>query len=185
MKQSLNTVKIILIALFLSSCGNSAIGKAQVSQRDVQHENSKPTSELIKIAYSVVVNESQKLPAACNIYVLRVLELMGFPTKPGFVANNFDVYAKKSFKNYRAVFFNDIANLKRHLWSYPERTGFILQWKRSKAAGHVAIVERVDDKLYIYQASLNKYHARINETTLENLLLVNEKKGLTVFSELQ
>ncbi len=180
----------LLILAILSSCdpnlSSSFLPKAQsqINQNKISQQNQNSTSNLIKMAYWVVINESAKLQAACNIYVMRVLESLGFNITQGFLANDFDLYAKKNIKNYKQVFFTETTELKRHLWSYPEREGFIIQWKRKNGPGHIAIVERVGDQLYAYQASLNRYHARINETNIETLLAMNGTKGLTVFSEI-
>lgn len=141
-------------------------------------------SNFIIAAYNTMVKEGKKIGPACNFYVGRVLEVLGFK-KVDFLANDFDVAAKKMFKNYKVFTFTNVTELKRHLWSYRDRTGFILQWERVGAPGHIAIVERVGETLYIYQASLNKYTARVDKTTLERLLLVNNNKGVRVYSDLE
>jgi hypothetical protein len=142
-----------------------------------------PASNFIIAAYNTMVNEGKKLGAACNFYLQGVLRSLGFKVE-GFLANDFDVAAKKMFKSYRVVTFTSASELKRHLWSYRQRTGFIFQWERSGGSpGHVGIVERVGEKLYIYQASLNKYTARVELTTLDKLLAVNGNRGLQVYSE--
>lgn len=150
----------------------------------VKKEESKSASNFIIAAYNTMINEGKKIGAACNFYLERVLEVMGFKTVD-FLANDFDVAAKKMFKSYKVFTFTTQAELKRHIWSYRERTGFIFQWERVGAPGHVAIVERVGETLYIYQASLNKYTARVEKTTLERLLQVNNNKGVRVYSDLQ
>jgi hypothetical protein len=141
-------------------------------------------SNFIIAAYKTMVSEGKKIGAACNFYLGRVLEVLGFKTVD-FLANDFDVAAKKMFKSYKVFKFTTATELKRHLWSYRERTGFIFQWERVGAPGHVAIIERVGETLYIYQASLNKYTARVEKTTLERLLQVNSHKGVRVYSDFQ
>lgn len=140
-------------------------------------------SSFIIVAYNTLVNEGKKLGAACNFYIQGVLKNLGFKVVD-FLANDFDAAAEKMFKTYRVVTFTNATELKRHIWSYRERTGFIFQWERPGGApGHVGIVERIGEKLYIYQASLNRYTARVEVTTLDRLLAVNDNRGLRVYSE--
>lgn len=145
-------------------------------------------SPFIKDAEWVMVHEGKKIGTPCNLYLLRVLEVAGFPNDD-FLANDFDIYAKKYFKSYKAVDFkndglgSEIARLKNHLWSYPERMPFIMQWSRSGVRGHIAILERIHDRLIIYQASLNKYTARKDQTTVQSLLSGFNRRTLTVYSE--
>lgn len=160
------------------------VKKEEPKKEEPKKEESKSASNFIIAAYNTMINEGKKIGAACNFYLERVLEVMGFKTVD-FLANDFDVAAKKMFKSYKVFTFTSQAELKRHLWSYRERTGFIFQWERVGAAGHVAIVERVGETLYIYQASLNKYTARVEKTTLERLLQVNNNKGVRVYSDFQ
>ncbi|MBC7458919.1 MAG: hypothetical protein H7235_11610 [Bdellovibrionaceae bacterium] len=141
-------------------------------------------SKFIIATYNTMVKEGEKIGAACNLYVERVLEVLGFKTVD-FLANDFDLAAQKMFKSYKVVMFTNVTELKRYLWSYRERTGFILQWERAMAPGHIAIVERVGETLYIYQASLNKYTARVEKTTYVRLLQVNNNRGVRVYSEFQ
>ncbi len=155
-----------------------------VKNQEIKKEEPKSASHFIIAAYNTMLKEGKKIGAACNFYLERVLQVMGFKTVD-FLANDFDLAAKKMFKSYKVFKFTTSAELKRHLWSYRERTGFILQWERTGAPGHVAIVERVGETLYIYQASLNKYTARLEKTTLERLLKVNNNKGVRVYSDLQ
>lgn len=134
--------------------------------------------------------EGKKIGTACNHFLQRVLVAMGFPNK-SFLANDFDNYAKQHFQKYRAVNFqsdatgSDRARLKQHLWSYPEGTAFILQWSRKNAHGHVAIVERINENLVIYQANLNRYTARKDQTTVDRLLSDRNRQVLTVYSEFE
>lgn len=146
-------------------------------------------SNVIEAADIVMRYEGQKLKTPCNYYLQRVLEVIGFPAKD-FLASEFYLYAKKYFKNYKAEKFvnntqgSDRGRLKKYLWSFPERTAFILQWSSSLLSphGHVAIVERVDQQLIIYQSSLNKYTARKDQTTVDRLLNGWARRELTVFS---
>lgn len=154
-------------------------------QQEQKKTEAVTASNMIIAAYNTATKEGKKIGAACNLYILRVLQVLGYKTVH-FLANDFDVAAPKIFKSYKVFKFTNTTELKRHLWSYRERTGFILQWERSGgSAGHVAIVERVGETLYIYQASLNKYTARVEKTTLERLLSVNSNKGVRVYSDFQ
>ncbi|MBC7742279.1 MAG: hypothetical protein H7061_08780 [Bdellovibrionaceae bacterium] len=146
-------------------------------------------SSIINNAEKVMVAEGKKLGTACNHYVGRVLEVSGF-IKKGFLANDFDGYAKKYISHYRAVDFDrtqsaaSAARLQDYIWSFPERTPFILQWSRGKSFGHIALMERVGDQLIIYQASLHKHTARKNLTTVKTLLTGYNRRTLTVYTEL-
>ncbi|AZZ37387.1 hypothetical protein CIK05_11485 [Bdellovibrio sp. qaytius] len=146
-------------------------------------------SKFIKTAFWVVQNEARKIGTPCNFYVSRVLELSGY-SDDGFLANDFDVYAKKHFSSYKNEIFNtanidsERIRLKRHIWSYPARTPFIFQWERSAPQpGHIAIVERIGDQLVVYQASLNKHIARREQTTIDRLLSHARSARMTVYSE--
>ena len=146
-------------------------------------------SRFIKVAFWVVQNEAKKIGTPCNFYVSRVLELTGY-SDDGFLANDFDIYAKKHFSSYKDEKFvstnlqSERLRLKRHLWSYPSRTPFILQWERqAPKPGHIAIVERVGDQLVIYQASLNRHIARREQTTIDRLLSASRAPRMTVYSE--
>lgn len=148
-------------------------------------------SRFIQVAYWVVQNEAKKLGTACNFYVSRVLELSGF-SDDSFMANDFDVYAKKNFSHYRLETFDtarkksEEISLRRYLWSYPERTPFIIQWERGRGRhGHVAIVERIGEQLIIYQASMNKHIPRRDQTTVELLLSKVQQGNMHVYSEFQ
>lgn len=146
-------------------------------------------SKLIQSAQYIMVTEGKKIGTACNLYIRRVLEYAGFSGE-GFLATDFDIYAKKHFKYYRATDFKqdthhtETARLRQYIWSYPERTPFILQWSRSGVIGHIAIMERIEDTLVIYQASLGSYTARKNKTTPEILLNDYNRRVLTVYSEM-
>lgn len=146
-------------------------------------------SLFIKAAFWVVQNEARKIGTPCNFYVSRVLVLTGF-SKDSFRANDFDLYARKNFSSYKNEIFNttnlesERARLKRHIWSYPQRTPFIIQWERSAPQpGHIAIVERIGDQLVVYQASLNRHIARREQTTIDRLLSHARKARMTVYSE--
>lgn len=145
-------------------------------------------SPFILNAERIMITEGKKIGTPCNRYLMRVLEVSGY-AKQSFLANDFDLYAKKHLKDARAIdFVNDgrqaeSGRLKRHLWSYPERTPFIMQWSRTGVRGHVAIVERIKDKLIIYQANLNKHSARKDLTTIDRLLSGYNRRTLSVYSE--
>lgn len=144
-------------------------------------------SSFIKNAEWVMTHEGKKIGTPCNLYLLRVLVVSGFP-QDFFLANDFDHYAKKYFKHAQVSEFkndhsgSDIARLKQHLWSFPERTPFILQWAGVGMHGHIAIVERIQDQLIIYQANLNRYTARKDQTTVQNLLNGFNRRVLTVYT---
>ena len=146
-------------------------------------------SLFIKAAFWVVQNEARKIGTPCNFYVSRVLVLTGF-SKDSFRANDFDIYARKNFSSYKNEIFStsnlesERARLKRHIWSYPQRTPFIIQWERSAPQpGHIAIVERIGEQLVVYQASLNRHIARREQTTIDRLLSHARKARMTVYSE--
>lgn len=146
-------------------------------------------SRFIKVAYWVVQNEAKKIGTPCNFYVSRVLELSGY-SDDGFLANDFDIYARKHFSTYKDEKFvasnlqSERLRLKRYLWSYPSRTPFIIQWERpAPKPGHIAIVERIGDQLVIYQASLNRHIARREQTTIDRLLSESRAPRMTVYSE--
>lgn len=165
---------------------------AAIQNDNLKKQQQKPTytepSLFIKKADSVMRFEGKKIGSPCNKYLQRVLEAAGLP-KGDFLANDFDLYAKKNFDYYRAVEFkkdntgSEIDRLQQHIWSYPERTPFIMQWKSKKGCGHIAIVERIADKLVIYQASLNQHSARRDQTTPKILLNDYNRRTLIVYSE--
>lgn len=156
----------------------------------------KPTTEkskvskLIEWAHKTMIEEGQKLGTACNRFVLRVLTKLGFPNI-SFLANDFDNYAKKYIKNYKTHVFKsannkaESAELKKIIWSYPERTPFIAQWKRSNNHGHIAVIEKFQDQIIIYQASLNKHTARRSVTTPDQLLNYTSRAHLILYAELE
>ena len=145
-------------------------------------------SEFIKIAHEVMVKEGKKIGTPCNFYLRRVLVRAGY-ADDGFVANDFDIYAKKNFSSYKSQDFKidkngtDRPELKKYIWSFPERTPFIAQWTRPGNYGHVAIIERIGDELVIYQASINQYTARRDLTTIEKLLSSQKRAFLTLYSD--
>lgn len=155
--------------------------KAEASSAPISNQRKKEIS-FIRTAYDVVMKESKKLGTACNRFIMRVLELSGF-NKEGFVANDFDVYAKRHLKNHKSVTFNDSKELERHLNSFPERTPFILQWERNGKHGHIALVERSNSKLYSYESSLNSFHPRVKETTVNKLINLSSRKQVIVYSD--
>jgi len=145
-------------------------------------------SRFIQYAHEVMIKEGKEIGTPCNYYVQRVLVRAGFP-KGDFRANDFDLYAKKNFKFYKVEDFkidttrSDKDELKKHLWSYPERTPFILQWTRPGHYGHIAILERIGDNLIIYQASIGSHTAQRSQTKIETLLSSKHRAHLTVYSE--
>jgi hypothetical protein len=147
-------------------------------------------SRIIYYAQKVIETEARKLGTACNRFLLRVLSLSGFANE-NFLANNFHVYAKKNFTDAVVVNFridnngDSLVRLKKHLWSYPERTPFILQWVRGGGHGHVAILERIQDKLVIYQASLNSQYPNKKQTLIQALLNSRGRTNLIVYSEMK
>ncbi len=153
-----------------------------------QKPSSTQASRFIQYAHEVMIKEGKSLGTPCNYYVQRVLVRAGFP-KGDFRANDFDLYAKKNFTFYKAEDFkidatrSDKDELKKHLWSYPERTPFILQWTRPGHYGHIAILERIGDGLIIYQASIGGHTAQRSQTKIETLLSSRHRAYLTVYSE--
>ncbi len=147
-------------------------------------------SKFIQTAYNVMIKEGKKIGTPCNFYLQRVLIRFGFK-HADFVANDFDIYAKNNFKSYKHEDFkidatrSDKEALRQYLWSYEERTPFILQWTRSGNYGHVAVLERIKDNLVIYQASIGIHSARRDLTTIQTLLSSKHRAQLTVYSEFQ
>lgn len=146
-------------------------------------------SRFIKVAFWVIQNEARKIGTPCNFYVSRVLELSGY-SNDSFLANDFDIYARKHFSSSKNEIFSssniqaERLRLKRHIWSYPTRTPFIFQWERpNPKPGHIAIVERIGDQLVVYQASLNRHIARREQTSIDRLL--NQARGarMTVYTD--
>lgn len=156
-------------------------------------KSSASMSKIIQNAYLVMNNKKDVawIKTACNRYLSYVLARSGY-SRDGFLANDFDIYAKKNLKHARDVLFKgetnlaaELARLKQHIWSYPERTPFILQWTRPTSRhGHVAILERIGDRLFIFQASLGAYEPRLNEIKVNTLLNARSSKHLNVYSEL-
>ena len=151
-----------------------------------QKPTSTQASRFIQYAHEVMIKEGKSLGTPCNYYVQRVLVRAGFP-KGDFRANDFDLYAKKNFTFYKAEDFKIDANrsdkdeLKKHLWSYPERTPFILQWTRPGHYGHIAILERIGENLIIYQASIGGHTAQRSQTKIETLLSSRQRAYLTFY----
>lgn len=157
-------------------------------QEDAQRP--RPQS-LVEWAKWVIQNESKKVGPACNLFVQRVLQLMGFERK-NFLANNFDWYAKDKFSSYQLESFTYDSNLSQlprlhdYIWSFPEGTGFIMQWKQKSGHGHIAIVERSGETLVIYHAGLNTFNPKAQTIPLERLL--HRRKSnytLNVFSNMK
>jgi len=147
----------------------------------------KPSAFILN-AERVMIKEGKKIGTPCNFYLMRVLQVSGYSSET-FLANDFDLYAKRHLKSAQVVHFvNDgkeaeSSRLKHHLWSYPERTPFIMQWSRLGVRGHVAIVERINDRLIIYQASYKKYFPRKDQITADRLLSGFNRRTLSVYSE--
>ncbi len=144
-------------------------------------------SKFIRNADYIMLTEGEKIGTPCNRYLQRVLQYSGYP--PGsYLANDFNIYAAKKIPYAGIAHFvhdrngSEIERLRRHLWSFPERTPFIMQWSRPGVPGHLAIVERVREKLIIYQASLNKYTARKDQTTVSILLSGYNRHTLSVYA---
>lgn len=162
--------------------------KPSREQPQVEYSQQK-TSRLIYYAQLIMETEGHRLGTACNFYVHRVLQATGF-VHHVYLANDFHQYAKKYFKTYKAEVFkvegsnSDVKRLKQYLWSYPERTPFIMNWTRPGRHGHIAIIERLNDKLVIYQASLGTKTPRKDQTTPERLLNGSGRRHLTVYSEM-
>jgi len=149
--------------------------------------SSTKNSRIMYYAQKIMDTEGRKLGTACNFYVHRVLQAAGFVHQI-YRANDFYLYAQKYFGHYKDEEFSgatesEIQRLRRHLWSYPEGTAFIMNWKRPGTHGHIAIVERLDDKLVIYQASLGTKLPRKDQTSVD-MLLKGNRKNLTVYSEM-
>lgn len=172
----------------LATAPAQSSGDNQVAQQTTTPSVEKP-SELIKNAQKIMEKEGKRIGTACNLYIRRVLVVSGF-AEGFFMANDFDIYAKKSIPHYKTVEFKrdpngtDKERLQKHIWSYPERTPFILQWKTNAAHGHIALLERIGEKLIIYQASLGRFTARKDQTTIQILLSGYNRRTLTVYSEM-
>lgn len=162
---------------------------APIEKPKPQAQPGPKSSSLLESARLAIKNEARAIGTACNKYVMRVLELSGF-AKGNFTANTFDDYAKKSISHYKVLDFklsvgvSEIERLRRHLWSYPENTPFIMQWSRNSGYGHIAVLERSGDHLIIYQASLRQHIARKDQTTVQILLNGYNRRVLSVYSEL-
>ncbi len=214
---------LLLILMFLSSCGSGLHGGAHglnlnavpTTYENPETDNAEPVSEattpeekpesgtttqsskpalkaaskIITMAQKIMETEGRKLGTACNLFVHRVLQVSGFASEI-FMANDFEIYAKRYFKRYKAEdFTRDSSNaeekrLHNYIWAYPERTAFIVQWSRSGVHGHIAFVERIGEKLVIYQSSLGSRTARKDQTTVDILLNGYNRRQLTVYSEM-
>lgn len=145
-------------------------------------------SKFIQIAQWVIKNEGRKLGTACNFYVSRVLEIAGY-SDDSFIANDFDLYAQRNFASYDSKSFDsnledvEQPRLRTHIWSYAERTPFIINWERSGAQhGHIAILERIGDQLVIFQANMNRQLPRRQSTTIENIINYSRQAKITVYA---
>ncbi len=166
----------------------SAEKKPQV-QTPVQPSTQTPVSRLMYFAQKIIETEGKKLGTACNFFIHRVLQVAGYKYEV-FLANDFDLYAKKNFKTFKAEDFNtdatrtEVSRLKKYIWAYPEGTAFIMQWSRAGVHGHIAFVERIGEHLVIYQSSLGTKTPRKDQTTPEILLNGYSRRQLTVYSEM-
>lgn len=184
----------IVPGTFENQRGNKTSGRELPTDKPTKPSNTygdiAAASKIIYYAQKVIENESLAVGTACNFYIHRVLKAAGFVDSI-YLANDFDVYAKKYFKHYKTVDFQrdangsaEVARLKQHLWSYPERTPFITQWSKSGVHGHIAFVERIGEKLVIYQSSLGTKLPHKDQTTPDILLNGYDRRQLTVYSEM-
>jgi len=146
-------------------------------------------SKFIQIAQWIINNEARKLGTACNFYVSRVLEIAGY-SDDSFIANDFDLYAQRNFSNYDSKSFDsnledvERPRMRAHIWSYPERTPFIINWERSGGQhGHIAILERIGNQLVIFQANMNKHLPKRQQTTIENIVSYSRRAKITVYAQ--
>ncbi|MEZ0390851.1 MAG: hypothetical protein ACAH59_01455 [Pseudobdellovibrionaceae bacterium] len=146
---------------------------------------------LIEMGLWVIEKEARKVGAACNFYVQRVLQLMGFG-RSSWKANDFDLYVNQNFSTYKVESFvpssqgSEKSRLKKYLWSFPEKTGVILQWKRRVGPGHVAILHRQGNQLVIFHASLNRFVAKAQKIDMDVLFYQGGNAyRLNVFSDLK
>ncbi len=148
---------------------------------------------LVTNAKWVIDNESKKIGPVCNYFIQRVLYLRGFGTN-AWVATEFDKYVLQNFSSFQKASFvfdpngRDKARLKKYLLSRPEHSGVILQWKRKKGHGHIAILERVQNNFVIYHASLNKFSPKAQTATVDLLLHKPSRNNtyiLNVYSDLK
>lgn len=146
---------------------------------------------LSETARWVVENESKKVGPACNFFIQRVMFLMGWG-KSSWVANDFDKYVENKFESFRKESFEmdstgaEKRRLKEYIWSFPERTGLILQWKRKVGHGHIGIIQRIGNEIVLYHASLNQFSPKAQKANLD--ILVNRGSRafvLNVFSDFQ
>ena len=169
------------------STEKSAGKSDNANSSDEPKEKAPAKRSLIEIAKWVIQNEARKVGAACNFFIQRIFTLMGFG-KADWTANDFAQYVKSNFSHFRqASFYGDRGDLERkrlkeYIWSFPEKTGLIFQWKRESGHGHIAVVQRVDDQLVIYHASLNTFIPKAQRVSLE-VLLDASRKNLNVFSD--
>jgi hypothetical protein len=143
---------------------------------------------LLKNAEYVVAKEKniRGVGDACNFFLQRVLDLSGFSDQ-GYLATDFDRYAKSHFRNQKTATFaveplrKDAQPLHTFLFSYPEETPFILQWQRKVGRGHLAIVARKGNDLIIYEASLGRFKAEKKRTTAKTILSASDRYKLSVY----
>ncbi len=175
-----------------------SIEEKELEQWDVEFESSSqtqtpdakeaPPKTLAEMAKWVVENESKKVGPACNFFVQRVLYLMGFG-RTAWLANDFDNFVQRTFPKFDKEIFQSQSlsqerlRLRDYIWSFPERTGLIIQWERQNTNGHIGIVQRIGNELVLYHASLNKFSPKAQSASIELLLHRSENSyQLNVFS---
>lgn len=211
--KEINLAKIIslgLAILVLTSCAdyssqqlipNSSLSENDLDSKDGEDELSEDVfskfpkknlrdSSLSLIAKWVINNESKQVGPYCNFFVQRVLQIKGYGLFR-WRANEFDEIAPSQFSNYKVESFvshqdeSERVRFKEYIWSYPEKTDFVLQWKRPSKHGHIAILQRIGEKLVIYHASLNSFYPKSQQAKIEVLLSASmgSKYRLNVYSD--
>lgn len=145
---------------------------------DIEAQNQEPYdvwNSLVDVGRWVIMYEARKVGPACNFYIQRVFQLLGFG-RGSWLANDFDRYVKDNFKSYTKEAFkinsrvNDQNRLKSYLMKFPEKKGVVLQWERNRGPGHVAILHRIRNEFVIFHASLNKFNAKAQKADIPNIL---------------
>ncbi len=164
------------------------VDTAQDNSGTLEERRARLNLRIIKNAEYVLKKESKKagIGNACNFFLQRILELSGF-SDDGYKANDFDRYANKRFTGATTAQFKveplrkDAKNLEKFLFSYPEGTPFILQWKTTAPNGHLAIVTRTGDQLVIYEASLGRFNAGKKLTGARKILSASARYKMIVY----
>lgn len=167
---------------------NLAIDSAQNNSGTPEELLARLNQRILNNTEYVFKNEGHKrgIGNACNFFLQRILERSGF-SDDGYMAHEFDRYAKKHFTGVKTAEFRveplrkDAKNLEKFLFSFPEGTPFILQWKPVAGHGHLAIVTRKDGKLTVYEATLGKPRATQKETTARTLLSATDRYKMIVY----